>query len=87
MTAQTQTQDGVVRALEQLRDELKLKVHLGKAEARDSWRELEDKWRELQRHRHDIETAGATSAAGVKSAAQNLIHELSDGYERIRNAL
>ena len=77
----------LVERLEQLRDEIKLKMHLGKAEVQDLWTELEDKWTEVKRKRLEVEGAGAESAAELKAAVGLLIGELADGYERVRKAL
>ena len=38
----------LLEKLKQGRDELNVKIHLGKAEAKDLWQETEDKWRHLR---------------------------------------
>lgn len=46
-----QTKDKLVELMEilkQRRDELSVQMHLGKAEAKDLWKETEDKWRHLR---------------------------------------
>lgn len=83
----TQETGKLVERIEQLRDELRVKVHLGKAEARDKWTGLEHKWTELQRKRHQVESAGAESAAELKAAVGLLVDELAEGYERVRQVL
>ena len=39
--------DDVLATLKQERDELALKIHLGKKEAADEWETLEAKWHEI----------------------------------------
>ncbi len=73
--------------LEQIRDELKLKIHLGRADAKDLWAGLEGKWSEVKKRQHEIEQAGAESAADLKAAADLLMDEIAEGYDKIRKAL
>jgi len=82
----TWVQEGTEK-LEQFRDEIQLKIHLGRAEAKDLWAELEGKWNEVQKHRHEIEQAGAESAADLKAAADLLLDEIAEGYDKIRKVL
>jgi chromosome segregation ATPase len=77
----------ILEKLKQQRDELRLKVHLGKAEARDEWEELEEKFSSLKER---LLAAGgeATDAKGdISTAAKDLASELKKGYERIRAKL
>jgi len=74
--------------LAQLRDELKLKVHLGELDARTEWNEiLEPKWQELQRKLGPIEKASAETLRQLSAAGNLLVEELFKGYERLRKAL
>lgn len=77
----------LVDRIEQLRDEIRVQLHLGKAEAHDLWTGLEHKWDELQKKRHEVEQAGAESAGELKAAVGLLVGELIEGYERVRKAL
>lgn len=71
--------------LAQLRDELKLKIHLGELDVRTEWTErLEPKWQELQKKLGPVEKASAETARQVTAAANLLIEELFKGYERLR---
>ena len=40
--------DQMVQKVRQQRDELKVKIHLAKAEAEDEWATAEKKWEELK---------------------------------------
>lgn len=75
-----------LEALQALRDELKLKLHLAAADARDEYHRLEKKWErfneELQRTASHTKEPLRTLGASAKT----LLHELTQTYERIRPA-
>jgi hypothetical protein len=73
--------------LRQMRDELKVKIHLGKAEAQTEWDELEGKWQELKARGKMVGEEAAESAKDVSSALEIVAEELKKGYERIRKLL
>jgi hypothetical protein len=60
------------------RDELKLKLHLAKADARDEFAELEKKFEQL---RSKVAAAGADAG----EAGGRIAEELRKGYERVRS--
>lgn len=68
----------------QQRDELRVKLHLAKADARDEWEELERKWAEAQGKFAQVQKAAGESGEDVEAAARLLGEELLKGYERIR---
>ncbi len=84
MTDETGKLDAMKASIEQLRDEIKLKAHLGKAEAADELEKLDKKWNFfLEQYKPVAEEAGKT--AGNAGAALGLAaDELRAGYERIR---
>jgi hypothetical protein len=71
-------------AVLQQRDELRVKLHLAKADARDEWEELERKWAEAQIKFDQVQKAAGESSEGIEAAAKLLGEELLKGYERIR---
>ena len=75
-----------VKNLDQLRDELKLKAHLLKAELQDQRGDLEKKWEELSGHMQPVKAAAGESAKDVGSAVESLVAALKKGYERIKDA-
>ena len=77
----------MVSSLKQIRDELKVQIHLGKAEAKDEWEKLEEKWQELKAHGETISGAVEESAKDVGSALEIVGGELTAGYERIKKLL
>ena len=80
--------DDLVARLAQERDELRLKLHLGKQEARDEWEKLEGKWNEFKAVKGPpLKEAAADTAKGVGSALDLAAGELKKGYERLRKLL
>jgi hypothetical protein len=74
--------DHLVADLKQLRDEARVKAHLGSMEAQDEWRKLESKWENFEaRARLD------RSAKDVGAAFDLLAAELKAAYERIAKAV
>ena len=79
--------EAIVQKLEQERDELRLKMHLAKADARDEWEKLEERWGDL-RGKMDAVKEGASEASGdVKGAASDLAEEIRKGYRNILDRL
>ena len=79
--------DEIKAEIEQLRDEIKLKVHLGKADAADEIEKLEKDWKSfLSKYRPLAEEAEkAVEDTGV--ALGMVADELKAGYQRIRKLL
>ena len=73
--------------LAQMRDELRLQIHLAKAEARAEWDRLETKWKELEHKRPAVETASTETGQQIASAFRHLMKEIEEGYERIKQSL
>ena len=76
--------DEIKAEIEQLRDEIKLKAHLGKAEAEDELEKLEKKWDSfLSEYKPLADEAGKTAKKTV-AALGIAADELKAGYERLR---
>jgi hypothetical protein len=69
---------GEVDALARMRDELRVQLALGKLEARKEWEQLEQRWAKVK----DI--AGRT-AADVEESVHDLLKQIRDGYQQLRN--
>ncbi len=76
--------DEMIEELKQKRDELKVQVHLAKAEAGDLWQETEDKWQHLRKQLDKIENGAGDSAKDVGAAAMLAAEEIKKGYGRLR---
>jgi hypothetical protein len=82
------TWDEMLAKLKQERDELALKVHLGKKDAAAEWERLEAKWHELRATKGPpLKEAARDTAVGVGDALERAADELKKGYERIRKLL
>jgi CBS domain-containing membrane protein len=76
-----------MEALRRTRDELRVQVHLGAAEAKELWERVEKKWHEAEsRARHVAKTA-EEPLQDVREAASQLLEEIRDGYKKIRSSL
>lgn len=69
--------EGVKKA-RQVRDELRLKAHLGTMEARDEWDDLEHKWEEMYQELNANE-----HVAKGKAKVEKLAGEIKAGYGRL----
>lgn len=84
MTSSKEELDNVMANLAQQRDELKLKMHLAKADAKDEWTDLESKWEQIQAKLSQMQGIAGQTAEEVGVAAGLIADELKRGYERIR---
>jgi len=72
----------VVDTLKQMRDELRVQIHLASKDVQDDWEELEEKMKNI------TDKAGLDETGeGVGSAIEQLGQELKLGYERVRDAI
>ncbi len=88
MTNEPSKLDEVKASIEQLRDEIKLKAHLGKAEAKEELDKLDKKWHsfldEYKPIADDVADEAGKAAKGAGTALGLAASELKEGYERIR---
>ena len=77
----------MLSGLKTMRDELKVQIHLAKAEAKDEWEELEEKWQEFKAQGKTVTEAVDESAKDVASALELVGEELKAGYNRIKKLL
>lgn len=71
----------------QMRDELKLKMHLAKADAKKEWERLDKKWKKLQGRVDRVEEITADTFEEVGDTTRELLRELGEGYERLKKSL
>jgi hypothetical protein len=72
---------------ERQRDELKLRLHLAKAEGRDEWNRLEEKLAEARLRAQAARSEAGSAAADVGAAAERLADELREALDRVRKTL
>lgn len=77
----------VVADLERERDELKLKLHLAKADGRDEWAKLDGKLAELRLRADAAGNEARDALDDVGEAAKKLADEIRDGFKRVRKTL
>jgi hypothetical protein len=73
--------------LHRMRDELRLRVHLGADEAREEWERAEVLWDRLQGEVHRLGEVSRRPSRQLKNAAGTLVREVGVAYSRIRTAL
>lgn len=76
-----------LQLLKLLRDELVLKAHLLKAEAKVEWEALEIKSAELKAHVARAEVAAGHARQDAETAITLLVDTVKTGYASIRSAL
>jgi hypothetical protein len=79
--------DDEITILKQGRDELRVQIHLGAADARDAWDKVEKNWEHLEARLKVIGEATKESAGDVEEAAKSLVDEIKAGYKHLRNIL
>jgi CRISPR type IV-associated protein Csf3 len=77
----------VLADLERERDELKLKLHLAKAEGRDEWARMDQKLSELRFRAEAASTEARDAMDEVGEAARKLADEIKAGFDRVRKTL
>lgn len=87
MTSMRDRLDEMLAKLEQERDELRVRLHLGKAEAKEEWEKLEARIAELRRKLDKAGDEAGDVMEDVSVAARRLGEEIREGFSRIRRTL
>ena len=82
-----QTLAELIATLKRERDELAVKIHLGKAEARDEWERVNKKLDELKAQAGPLNEIAADTAKGVGAAFELAGEEIKKGLAKIRSLL
>ncbi|MBI2801143.1 MAG: hypothetical protein HYX63_12845 [Gammaproteobacteria bacterium] len=69
------------------RDELRLRIHLMKAEVRDEWDKVDAKWEHFQAKAHTVSVLAGDAATNVLAAIKLSGEEIRQAYLRIRDAI
>jgi len=77
----------VLAKLKQERDELALKLHLGKKEAAEEWEKLEARLAELRAKSAPMREVASDTAKEVGAALELAADEIKKGYEKLRKLL
>lgn len=78
---------GELERLRQLRDELRVQLHLGKAEAKERFERLEKTWQHLEARLKQIREESSEDLGEIREAAGLLLGEIRDGYRHLRTLL
>jgi hypothetical protein len=73
--------------LRRVRDELRVKAHLGKAEVRDRWESLERSFEKLESKLERKSRAAEPPLQQLEQDLRKLAKDLRDGYRQIRDAI
>lgn len=76
-----------LEAVRRTRDELKVKMHLAKADARDRWEELERKLKEVERMLKQKAHSAEAPTHELAEAARKLLGVIRDGYRDLRRLI
>jgi CBS domain-containing protein len=82
--------DRLERELEELRrvrDELRVKIHLGRKDAQDRWEQLERRMGELESHARHAAQRAEGPLHELADASRHLLDELRNGYRDLRKLL
>lgn len=66
------------------RDELRVRLHLGRADVRDQWKKLEKALQHAEAKARVMKGATAETAEEIGAAARLLVDEVREGYEHLR---
>ena len=72
------------QALKQKRDEFKVKLNLGKMEARDTWEDVQDNFRELESKMKQVRARGDEEFDKMREDIEVLMGDIRDGFDRMR---
>ncbi len=79
--------DEILARLKTERDELRVQLHLLKAEAREEWEEMEQRWEHFEARLKRAGEAAAESGEDILAAGRQLADEVGRAYQRIRKSL
>jgi hypothetical protein len=74
-------------SVQQMRDELRLKANLLRADLRDQWDRLEQQWVSLEREIRPVGDAIETTVEQLDASTRELLKTVRAGYARIREAV
>jgi archaellum component FlaC len=77
----------IKESIEQMRDEIKLKAHLGQADAKDELEQLEKKWKGFLTEYKPLTDEAGKTAENAGAALALVGEEIKAGYKRLRKLL
>ena len=77
----------VISGLKQQRDEIALKIHLGKEDAKDEWEKVQGKFTQLSDDFEPLRNAVEESASGLFASLKLVAGEVKESFDRIYDAV
>jgi len=77
----------ILQDLEGERDELRVRLHLAKAEAKDELAKLDERIAELKTRANAAREEAGDALDDIEGAAKVLWGEIRDGFDRVRKSL
>ena len=77
----------LIATVKRQRDELALKIHLGQAEAKDEWAQLQKKVAQLEEKAAPMRGVVGDTAKDVGSSLELAAQDIKKGFDRIRKLL
>lgn len=77
----------LITTLRQQRDELRVRMHLAKADVRDEWNEVQRRLDKLADDFEPLKSAVGDSADDVVTGLKNVGEEIKQTFDRIRRSL
>jgi len=74
-------------ALRRIRDEIEVQAHLGRAEVRERWEEVEHAWSRLEGEVEVIRREAKEPLESIERAARLLMDEIRNGYTKLRDLI
>jgi predicted nuclease with TOPRIM domain len=79
--------DELFEELKRQRDELRLQIHLARAEARSEWEKLEARWDEIRPRLDMAARDAANTGKEMLEVLEQAAEVIRKGYQRIRSDL
>ncbi|MCP5178969.1 MAG: hypothetical protein H6993_18620 [Pseudomonadales bacterium] len=79
--------EALLASLATERDELRLQLHLLKAEAREEWDAVEKKWAHFESRMERAGKSVRLSAGEIGAASETVAEEIGNAYRRLKQSL
>ncbi len=76
-----------LKDLRTTRDELRVRLHLGKLDAQEQWEQIEKQWQKVESKLKVAGETGREVAEDLGEAASLAVEELKAGYAKLRKLL
>ena len=77
----------LITTLKQQRDEIALKIHLGKEDAKDEWEKAQEKFTKLSEEFEPVKVAVEESASNIFASLKIVAGELKESFDRIKDSI